>query len=317
MLLVCGEALVDLVGRSDGSYLARPGGGPANTAVTLGRLGVPVTLAARISDDPFGQQIRSHLEQSLVDLRAIRAASEPTTLAVATLDEHGQARYGFYWQGTADWQWTPDELPAPGPDVDAVVVGSLAVAVPPGGDVVSSWAQHVDRPLVLDPNVRPKLLGDRDAYRRRLDRLIAAATVVKVSDEDLSWTHPGEDPLDVAAGWGRPLTVVTRGADGAIGILAGREPVHEPGRVVQVVDTVGAGDAFTGGLLSALDFDDLAGTLPAALARAVMVSALTCTRQGADPPWRAELDNSEPDDSDQDGAELQAGTPVWQPSAHG
>src|ERR1700710_2000660 len=107
MLLVCGEALIDLVGQPDGRYLARPGGGPANTAVTLGRLGVPVALAARLSQDAFGEQIRAHLEQSDVDLGLARSVEEPTTLAVATLDDSGRARYGFYWQGTADWQWTP------------------------------------------------------------------------------------------------------------------------------------------------------------------------------------------------------------------
>lgn len=289
MLLVCGEALIDLVGQPDGRYLASPGGGPANTAVTLGRLGVPVALAARLSSDPFGGQIRAHLERSDVDLRHAREVDEPTTLAVATLDDAGAARYGFYWQGTADWQWTADELPTPDARVRAVVVGSLAVALPPGGDVVSRWAVASGRPLVLDPNVRPMLLGDRDDYRRRLDPLVAAATVVKVSDEDLAWTHPGEDPVAVARSWGRPLTVVTRGADGAVAVLDGGDQLEVPGRQVEVVDTVGAGDSFTGGLLSVLDLDDLAGSVRAALERAVTVSAITCGRAGADPPWASEL----------------------------
>jgi fructokinase len=143
--------------------------------------------------------------------------------------------------------------------------------------------------VVLDPNVRPMLLGERDDYRRRLDPMIDAATVVKVSEEDLGWTHPGEHPVEVARSWQRPLAVVTRGKDGAVGILRGEEPVTVAGRPVQVVDTVGAGDAFTGGLLSRLDLDDLAGSLPAALHRAVEVSALTCGRRGADPPWAQDL----------------------------
>jgi fructokinase len=290
VLLVCGEALIDLVGQPDGRYLARPGGGPANTAVALARLGVSVGLVARLSRDPFGEQIREHLEASGVDLALSRRVDEPTTLAVATLDESGQARYGFYWQGTADWQWTLAELPDVAEPVRAVVVGSLAVALPPGGDAVSAWARNSRRPVVLDPNVRPMLLGDRDSYRWRLDPLVQAATVVKVSDEDLGWTHPGEDPVEVARAWRRPLTVVTRGAAGAIAVLDGGEPVEVAGRQVEVVDTVGAGDAFTGGLLSLLDFDDLAGSVRPALERAVEVSAVTCSRAGADPPWQRELE---------------------------
>src|SRR3954453_2292588 len=134
MLLVCGEALIDLVGRPDGSYLARPGGGPADTAVTLGRLGAPVQLAARLSTDAFGAQLRAHLTDSGVDLSTSVAVAEPTTLAVATLDADGGAQYGFYWQGTADWQWTGDELPTSARGVRAVVLGSLAIALPPGAD---------------------------------------------------------------------------------------------------------------------------------------------------------------------------------------
>lgn len=289
MILVCGEALIDLVGQPDGRYLPRPGGGPANTAVTLGRLGVPVTLAARLSDDGFGGQIREHLEHSGVDLAASPTVSEPTTLAVATLDADGHASYGFYWQGTADWQWTEAELPQPTDDVSAVVLGSLAIALPPGAAVVDAWARRLRRPLVLDPNVRPMLLGTREEYRRRLDPLVAASTVVKVSDEDLEWTHPGEDPVDVVRAWARPLTVVTRGPDGALAVLDGGDPVEVGGRPVDVVDTVGAGDSFTGGLLSVLDLDDLAGSIRPALERAVAVSAITCSRAGADPPWRHEL----------------------------
>jgi fructokinase len=289
MLLVCGEALIDLVGQPDGRYLASPGGGPTNTAVTLGRLGVPVGLAARLSSDPFGGRIRAHLEESAVDLAASRTVDDPTTLAVATLDESGGAGYGFYWQGTADWQWTADELPGPDPQVRAVLVGSLAIALPPGGDVVSAWARGYGAPLVLDPNVRPMLLGDLETYRHRLDPLVEAATVVKVSDEDLAWTHAGEDPVQVARGWGRPLTVVTRGADGAVAVLDGGDPIEVDGQPVEVVDTVGAGDSFTGGLLSVLDLDDLAGSVRPALERAVAVSAITCSRAGADPPWASEL----------------------------
>lgn len=289
MLLVCGEALIDLVGRPDGTYLARPGGGPANTAVTLGRLGVPVGLAARISRDAFGEQLRAHLEASDVDLTASRDVDEPTTLAVATLDDEGVARYSFYWQGTADWRWTAAELPDVDDDVRAVVIGSLAVALPPGNDAVEAWARDCGRPVVLDPNVRPSLLGDRDTYRQRLDRLVQSATVVKVSDEDLAWTHPGQDPIDVVRGWGRPLAVVTRGPDGAFGVVDGGDPVEVDGRSVEVVDTVGAGDSFTGGLLSVLDLDDLASSLQPALTRAIEVSAITCSRAGADPPRVREL----------------------------
>jgi fructokinase len=316
VIAVAGEALVDLVPADAGDrFDAAPGGSPANVAVTLARLEVPVRLLARLSSDLLGRRLRRHLEANGVDLAYAVRASEPTTLALVALDDDGVAEYDFRVDGTADWQWRDDELEhALEGGVVALHSGSLALTMPPGAAVLRRLLERARATATVsyDPNCRPLLMGSSAAERERVDDLVRVADVVKVSSEDLTWLLPGREPEDVAADWlsrGPALVVVTLGADGAL--AAGREAglVQRPGETVEVVDTVGAGDAFTGALLAGLYERGLLGaprraalgalagdTLGAVLDEAVRASALTCERRGADPPTRSRLAATVPTD---------------------
>lgn len=310
MITVCGEALVDLVSQDSRHFIAYPGGSPANVAVGLARLGLPVSLLARISTDSFGRLLRAHLTANGVDPRDFVEAGEPTTLAVATVDSDGSARYDFYVEGTADWQWAAAELPERLPDdVTAVHTGSMVLEVAPGAQrVLALLEREHDRAAVTvsyDPNIRLARRGDRATALARIERVVALADVVKVSAEDLAWVLPGTSPEAVARAWatlGPALVVVTLGAQGAVAVR-GTVRVDIGAPSLAVVDTVGAGDAFTSGLLSALDEQGVLGgpgrgrlstmdehDISAALRRATAVAALTCSRPGADPPTKDDLD---------------------------
>ncbi|MFF3565007.1 carbohydrate kinase [Streptomyces sp. NPDC002574] len=277
---------------------ALPGGGPANTAVGLARLGTPTRLLARLSGDAFGRLFRAHLLHSGVDLTDAPAAAEPSTLAVADIDAGGQAAYTFHAEGTADWQWTQGELDRAGPaDSACVHSGSLALVREPGGSLLEGFLDR-SRPratVSIDPNVRPALV-DPAVYRRRLPRWCAVADILRLSEDDLRVLAPGtgvEQACDGLHAAGARLVVITRGAHGAFASLDGRT-VSVPGVPTRVVDTVGAGDSFTAGLLHHLGERDLLGgrlenvrlsDVAAACGFAVHVAALTCAVAGPNPPW--------------------------------
>ncbi|SFK93737.1 fructokinase [Streptomyces pini] len=282
-----------------------PGGGPANTAVTLARLGTPTRFLGRLSRDVFGRLFREHLAASGADLGAVVEAAEPSTLAVADVDADGRAEYSFHAEGTADWQWTDGELErAAAAPAACLHTGSLALVRPPGGDAVERLLERArGRATVsIDPNVRP-LLVEPAAYRERLPRWCAAADILRLSDDDLGHLLPGagvEEAAAVLHGHGATLVVVTLGAAGAYASLegAGRVRLRVPAEPTAVVDTVGAGDAFTGGLLHCLHtagalggrLDGLtANVLEQALATGAAVAAATCAVRGADPPWTHQM----------------------------
>jgi fructokinase len=308
-VVVAGEALVDLAPRG-GLLLPLPGGSPYNVAVGLGRLGSETHYLGGLSRDAFGTLMRTRLEADgvAVDLAPVVAA--PTTLAVVHLDDQGRASYGFYLDGTSAATLEADVLPAL--PVDAalhVSLGAIGLGHEPTGRTLLHLLEgaHHERLTSLDPNVRPSVfeqVGGVQAYAALLDGLVAGhLDLVKVSDEDLALLHPEVgDPIDVARDWARSgpsLVVVTRGPDGAIAVRDGHPDVEVAGRHVEVVDTVGAGDAFTSGLLAWLDqhgrltrggLDSLPDEeLTAALQQAVEVAAITCTRAGSDPPRADEL----------------------------
>lgn len=299
-LLVVGEALVDIVERRDGTRAEHPGGSPANVALGLARLGRRTGLLTRVGNDDRGHRIVEHLQAAGVRLVPGSVAGARTSTAKATLDERGVASYEF----DIDWR-LPAGIGAQG--ATAVHTGSIAAFLAPGGDQVLELLQRAapSATISYDPNARPRLMGDADAARRRVERIVAGCDLVKVSDEDLEWLTPGEDPADVADRWqrsGPAVVVVTRGAAGALARFRG-QGVQVPAPAVPVVDTVGAGDAFTSGALDYLSGAGMLGpdrrralaaideqTLIAMLRHAVRASAITCTRAGAQPPTRAELD---------------------------
>jgi fructokinase len=307
MVCVIGEALIDLVlaapavdaSGTDG-YLAHPGGSPYNVAIGLARLGQPSRLLARLSTDAFGRQLRAHAQVNQVDLSLAISATEPSTLAVVNLDAQRNASYDFYRNGTADWQWTVAELARIPADAGWLHTGSLASWIEPGASVIEARLTEL-RPSCLisyDPNIRPLLLDDHDRTVARVERLVGLSDVVKVSAEDLAWLYPGLAIADLLADWrarGPALVVVTDGGRGAHLLSAAGELITIPAVPMAIVDTVGAGDAFMAGLISALAgdrelrrglSDEAART---AVAEASLVAALTCAKAGANPPTALEL----------------------------
>lgn len=308
VVAVAGEAITDLVpAGEDGLFRAAPGGSPANVAVGLARLDVPVRMLARLSSDVMGQRLREHLATNGVDLSHVVQATEPSSLAIVVLRPDGSAEYDFRVDGTADWQWTDDELAGALDGVHALHVGSLALTTPPGGQVLRHLAARARATATVsfDPNVRQLLMGTPDQVMSVVEEMLGVADVVKASVEDVLWLAPGRSPDDVASEWmtrGPSLVVITRGGDGALAVGRSSGPVDRPGLPVDVVDTVGAGDSFMGALIAGLRRRELLGaerrgaltaldadTVGALLDEAVAVSAVTCSRRGADPPTAAEM----------------------------
>ena len=300
-VVVCGEALVDLVVAGDGrTATAHLGGGPYNAARAAARLGAPTSFLARVSTDRFGQALVDGLVADGVDTTTVLRSDAPTMLALAEVDPTGAASYRFYVDGTATPDLGPadalDRLPT---DTSVLCVGTLGLVLEPMAEASEALVEAARgrAEIVVDPNVRPALVHDPGAYLARLRRVVAGSAVVKLSDEDLRWIDPTRSTDDAAIALldlGPRLVVVTRGARGlsAFG-AAGRTDV--PGRPVSVADTIGAGDAVTGAILAGLHaggpslLDDPAAT-DALLRDAVAVAAITVSRPGADPPRRAELD---------------------------
>ncbi|GAA2321184.1 carbohydrate kinase [Streptomyces hawaiiensis] len=314
-ITVLGECVADAFtepapARNELALRVLPGGGPANTAVALARLGTPSRFLARLSGDVFGRLFRAHLEASGVDLSHAVEAAEPSTLAVAELDARGQAAFSFHAQATADWQWTTAELARVDLTGTACVhTGSLALVREPGAAVVEDFlAAAAPRATIsIDPNVRP-LLVRPEVYRARLAHWCGLADVLRLSEDDLELLLPGTPPEQACDTWhaaGARLVVITRGAGGALASLDG-ERVRVPAVATPVVDTVGAGDSFTAGLLHHLGTHGLLGgrltdlslaDVEAACLFAVKVAALTCSVAGPNPPWQDQLAQFTPEAS--------------------
>jgi fructokinase len=302
MILVGGEALYDLVlqGPSD-DLRGHPGGGPFNTARTIGRLEQPVAYLGRLSSDTFGERLQRMLAEDGVDLGSVVHTDDPTTLALAEVDHDGVARYRFYERGTAAPGLTPETALAALPEtVDILHVGTLGLTLEPVASALEAVIEHVSgRALIaVDPNIRPWVIHDPAAYRDRLARVLSHSHVVKVSEEDVAWIHGDLAPVEAVRALlahGPTLGLLTRGPNGAIVVTRTAE-VPVPAPRAKVVDTIGAGDAFGGGFLAwwserGLTREDL-GTIDLAVeatAFACLVAARTCSRPGASPPYRSEL----------------------------
>jgi fructokinase len=300
-VLVGGEALYDLVLGDDDTMRAHPGGGPFNTARTIGRLGQPVAFLGRLSTDRFGTTMRRMLEEDGVALDAVVSTDEPTTLALAEVDADGVARYRFYERGTSAPGLTPEAaLAVLPPDVGVLHVGTLGLTLEPIASALEAVVERLSgRALVMvDPNVRPWVIADREAYVQRLRRVLAGTHVVKVSEEDLAWLDPDRPPAAAARALldlGPAVALLTLGPQGALAVTPGGELRVSAPRV-RVVDTIGAGDAFGGGFVAwwrerGLGPDALReeGLVEQAAHHAALVAALTCARAGASPPFASDV----------------------------
>jgi fructokinase len=307
MILCAGEALIDMLPRTavsgEAAFAPYAGGAVFNTAIALGRLGTPTGFFTGLSTDLFGQVLEAALADSGVDAGRAARSDRPTTLAFVTLTD-GQARYAFYDEGTAGRMLAEADLPGDLDGVGALFFGGISLAVEPCAHSYETLClrEAGRRVIMLDPNVRPGFIRDEAVYRARIDRMLAASDIVKLSDEDLHWLF---GPGDLAAlaravlAKGPKLVCITEGAEGVTGYTAGGA-VRVAARRVEVVDTVGAGDTFNAGLLAGLSDagllsrDALAAGLPedglrAALDLGVRAAAVTVSRAGANPPRRAEL----------------------------
>jgi fructokinase len=290
---VCGEVLIDIL--PTGPVV---GGGPANTAKALARLGHDVHFIDGISSDAYGQAARAELLRDGVNLDLALTSDKPTCTATVSLDAQGVASYEFLIDGTATFDFHSSWLPDPYRFQPQVLhIGTLVTVIEPGASALYDWAMQVAEfaPIVFDPNIRPSVQPDRDLYEAAVEKWAALSAVIKVSDDDLAWLFPNQSIDDVANRWindGVFLVVVTRGANGLVGYTAdGR--VEVPGVKVDVVDTVGAGDTVGAIVVEAMlshGLVELRGdVLQEVLSRAAHAAAITCSRQGAQPPYKHEL----------------------------
>jgi len=302
VIVVGGEALVDLVD-DHGLLSPVPGGGPFNTAIALGRLGIPVAYLGTLSHDDYGSLLALLLTEAGVDMSLVRWSDAPTPLAVVHRQDDGENAYTFYLTGTSLTDLPPEAVPALPEHAWAIHVGTLALAVDPPAAAYEALLDREARrrTIVLDPNVRPAVFGDQVSYRARFERLARLADVVKLSEHDAAWIYPELERADIlerVLGLGPRLVAITMGTLGAV--AASREgQARVPAVPITVVDTVGAGDIFGAALLAALverdalepgatrSLDD--SLLEEAVGYAVTASAITCTRRGAVPPSRAEI----------------------------
>ncbi len=295
---ICGEVLIDLIPRGD-KKVAIVGGGPANTAKALALLGFNSYFIDGISTDAYGEMAKAELLGAGVDLKYAHFTDKQTCTADVSLDSEGVASYIFTIDGTATFDFSHDWLPDPFEIKPAVLqIGTLATIVEPAAGILHEWASKVAEvaPIVFDPNIRSSVQSDRDLYQAAVAKWTAISAVVKVSEDDLAWLYPERDQLDVAAQWlgeGAGLVIITKGSYGLIGITS-QGSVTVPGVKIEVADTVGAGDTVGAIVVEAIVERGLASlhgeVLREVLIRAARAASITCSRAGANPPTRAEIE---------------------------
>ena len=327
MILSCGEALIDMVpvqipGRGNG-FLPCPGGSPYNTAIAIGRLGVPVRFLSRLSTDFFGEILVNWLIKNNVGIDLIPCTDQNSTLAFVKLEKGKEPQYIFYTEGTADRSFSPEDLPQKlPPEIRCILFGSVSMTMEPSASTIEALIAQSsivreggknsntidDRPIIsLDPNVRPFMIRDKSAYVRRFEGWVASATIAKISEADFDFIYPDlglEKSLKKILGMGPRLALTTLGPKGALALLRKDNGsilrVSAPVVDLPVVDTIGAGDTFHGAFLSWLELNGkMSHPVLEALTEAELYDALffanraaslVCSRQGADPPTLKEVE---------------------------
>ena len=294
---VCGEVLIDLL-PSTPTRIAVVGGGPANTAKALSRLGHEVQFIDGISTDTYGISARAELVRDGVGLDLALTSDLPTCTATVSIDSNGSASYEFLIENTATFAFADSWLPDPErlkPEV--LQIGTLVTIIEPGASVLYDWTVKVGEfaPIIFDPNIRPSVMPDLVKYRDEVEKWIKISSVVKFSEDDLEALYPNEDPIEIAKiclEKGVQLVVITRGANGLVGVTTDGV-VKVPGIKVAVVDTVGAGDTVGAIIVEAVKevgIVNLVGSkLREVLHCAAVAAAITCSRAGAQPPRAFEL----------------------------
>ena len=295
---VCGEVLIDSIPSADGVRVAHVGGGPANTAKALARLGHDVHFIDGISSDEYGQMARKELLDDEVQLDLALKSDKPTCTAEVTLAADGSASYVFTIDGTATFDFSDSWLPDPSRYKPQVLhIGTLVTIIEPASSVLYDWAVKVNEfaPIVFDPNIRPSVVGDRLRYAAAVEKWAAISSVIKLSDDDMKWLYPDQSFESLVQRWiaqGASVVVITRGSDGLIGFSSAGS-VEVPGVKIEVADTVGAGDTVGAILVEAMvekGLENLTGeVLKATLHRAAVAAGITCSRKGAQPPYKHEL----------------------------
>ena len=306
MILCCGEALIDMLPRDttlgEKGFAPYAGGAIFNTAIALGRLGIPTGFFTGIADDMMGEILRDTLSASKVDFSYCAITPRPSTIAFVKL-VNGQATYAFYDEGTAGRMITEADLPTLGDDCEALHFGAISLIPNPCGGTYEALMkrEYQRRVISLDPNIRPGFIKDKTAHMGRISRMAAMSDILKFSDEDLEWFGIAGNHDELATHWlnqGAKLVVITKGAEGATGYTKSLK-VSVPSERVTVVDTVGAGDTFDAGILASLKMNNLLTKAQVAslnekalqdvLALGAKAAAVTVSRAGANPPWAHEI----------------------------
>lgn len=306
MILCCGEALIDMLPRSstegEPAFAPYAGGAVFNTAIALGRLGVPTGFFSGLSTDLFGEVLTDTLAASKVDSSLSMRSGRPTTLAFVKLVE-GQATYAFYDENTAGRMLTVEDLPTLPTNIGTLFFGGISLVNDPAAKAYATMQARASesRVTMIDPNIRPSFITDEASYRARINTMLANADIIKLSDEDLHWLSGPGDLTNLARrllARGPSLILITEGAKGARAVTATQDRFVEATKVT-VADTVGAGDTFNAGALAALHSADVLRkssisalpdhVLDAALSLGARAAAVTVSRLGANPPWATEL----------------------------
>jgi len=290
---VVGEALIDLIPAIGGEITEMVGGGPCNSAKALARLCVSTTFIGGISSDSYGQAIERELLDSGVILDLVHRSDLPTALAIATINEVGLASYEFRLDSTESFNFHSSWLPKE--DAEVIHIGSVATLLEPGASELYKWLSKKSAVVVFDPNVRPSIQSNKEIYRNSVERWIDLAKIVKLSEDDFSWLYQVSES-EVITNWfsrGTEIVVVTR-AEKGLTCFTRDGRIDCPAAKVELVDSVGAGDTIGAVIVESLlkyGLDGLkADVLRQVLERAAKAAGITCSRAGANPPWKEELD---------------------------